>query len=64
MITYNGYNPMYDVHKNMGEHFTWQNTSMPFSGMALSEPVLNPEPRGQSPNWNVFLGSLKHTVCE
>ena len=31
MITYHGYNngyknPMYNVHKNAGMHYTWQNT--------------------------------------
>ena len=26
MITYHGYNnPIYNAHKNMGAHYTWQN---------------------------------------
>ena len=29
MITYDGYNnTMYNTHKNMGAHYTWQNTDL------------------------------------
>ena len=46
MITYHGYNnghnnPMYNVHKHVGEHYTQQNMAIDFSGLLF----FNPHPR-------------------